>query len=81
MKIDLSVKQILLISGLIVVVIIGSGFITNRNSQQQSQQNLNNEQLEQKTEGNITRLLNADNHLQRITTPVSVLRREAKENQ
>ena len=76
MKIDLSVKQILLILGVLIVIIIGSGIITNRKPKER--QNLNNEQLEQKTESNINRLLKADNHLQRITTPVSVLRREAQ---
>lgn len=73
-KLNPSGKQILLVAFIILVVLTLSGFVTNRKPKKQS---LTNTQLEEKKEGDILRLQQADSHLDRITTPLSVLKEQA----
>ena len=71
-----SVKQTILIVIFFIIIIVGSGFLTNRKSG-------NNETsafLAEQKQSQINRLSRFDNHLNNISTPVSVKREQNLDN-
>ena len=72
-----SIKQTILIVIFFIIIIVGSGFLTNRKS---GNSNETSAFLAEQKQSQINRLSRFDNHLNNISTPVSVKREQNLDN-